>query len=189
MRVKGLEVSGKARTGCLVNVACRFWKAFSWSGSQVQGVDCLVRSRRGCAMLEQEGMNSGRSCKIWGRIVRPWPWLVGTILGWLWVWWVPFVLLLFLLSFWDTPFLWLRICISPAWGTFLIHRPVVELSKCVCCVFPGLRSGLVDHPYKLPTSPLQYNLQRDHPWMPRMWLVSCTFWRTWCSVWIALVGW
>ena len=33
IRVKGLEVSGKAKTGYLVNVACRFWKAVSWSGS------------------------------------------------------------------------------------------------------------------------------------------------------------
>ena len=29
MRVKGLEILEKARTSCLVNVACRFQKAFS----------------------------------------------------------------------------------------------------------------------------------------------------------------
>ena len=57
MRVKGLEVSGKSRTGCLVNMVCRFQKVFSWSGPQAQGVDCLVRSRRGQAMSKKEGMN------------------------------------------------------------------------------------------------------------------------------------
>ena len=57
MRVKGLEVSGKARTGCLVNMVCRLWKVVSWMGPQVQGFDCLVRSKRGWAMLEKEGMN------------------------------------------------------------------------------------------------------------------------------------
>ena len=57
MRVKDLEVSGKARTGCLVNAVCRFWKAFSWSSPQAQRFVCLVRSRRGQAMLEKEGMN------------------------------------------------------------------------------------------------------------------------------------
>ena len=53
MRVKGLEISGKARISCLVNVVYRFWKTFSWSGPQVQGFDCLVRSRRWQAMLEK----------------------------------------------------------------------------------------------------------------------------------------
>ena len=57
IRVKSLEVLEKARTGCLVNVVCRFWKVFFWSGPQVQGVDCLVRSRREQAMLEKEGIN------------------------------------------------------------------------------------------------------------------------------------
>ena len=158
MRVKGLEVLGKARTSCLVNVACRFWKAFSWSGLQVQGVDCLVRSRRGWI--------SGRSCKIQGSIIRLWYWPVGTIFGWLWVWQGSSVFLLFLLSFQDTLLLWLRMCIFPAWGTFLVLRNIVELSECVHHVFPDLRSGLVDCPYKLPTSPLWYNLWRDHPWKP-----------------------
>ena len=57
MRVNGLEVLGKARTSCLVNMACRFQKKFSWLGPQTQGVNCLVRSRRGHAMLEKKGMN------------------------------------------------------------------------------------------------------------------------------------
>ena len=57
MRVKGLKVLGNARTGCLVNAACRLRNAFSWSGPQVQGFDCLVRSRRGQAILKKEGMN------------------------------------------------------------------------------------------------------------------------------------
>ena len=57
IRMKDLKVLEKARIGCLVNVACRFWKAFSWFSPQVQGVDCLVRSRRGRAMSEKEAMN------------------------------------------------------------------------------------------------------------------------------------
>ena len=57
MRVKGLEISGKARTSCLVNMVCRLQKACFWSGLQVQGFDCSVRSRRGQAMLEKKGMN------------------------------------------------------------------------------------------------------------------------------------
>ena len=57
MRMNGLEVLGKARTSCLVNMACRFRKEFSWLGPQTQGVDCLVRSRRGHVMLEKKGMN------------------------------------------------------------------------------------------------------------------------------------
>ena len=57
MRMKSLEVSGKARTSCLMNVFCRLQNAVSWSGPQVQEFDCLVRSRRGWAMSEKEGMN------------------------------------------------------------------------------------------------------------------------------------
>ena len=57
MRVKDLEVLGKVRTSCLVNVACRLQKVFSWLGPQVQEVNCLVRSKRGHAMSEKEGMN------------------------------------------------------------------------------------------------------------------------------------
>ena len=57
MRVKGLEVSEKARTGCLVNAVCRLQNALSWLGPQVQGFNCLVRSRRGQAISEKKGMN------------------------------------------------------------------------------------------------------------------------------------
>ena len=57
IRVNSLEVLEKARTSCLVNVVCRFQKAFSWSGPQVQGFDYLMRSRRRQAILEKEGMN------------------------------------------------------------------------------------------------------------------------------------
>ena len=57
MRVKGLEVSGRARTSCLVKAVCRLWKVVSWSGPQVQGDDCLVRFKKGQVRLEKEGMN------------------------------------------------------------------------------------------------------------------------------------
>ena len=57
MKVKSLEVLGKARTGCLVNAVCRLQNMFSWSGPQVQGFDCLVRFRRGWAMSEKKGLN------------------------------------------------------------------------------------------------------------------------------------
>ena len=48
MRVKGLEMSEKARTGYLVNTVWRFWNTFFWSDAQVQRLDCWMRSRRGC---------------------------------------------------------------------------------------------------------------------------------------------
>ena len=65
IRVKGLEVLGKARTSCLVNVACQLWNVVSWLGPQVQGFDCLVRSRRGQAMSKKEGMN------FWQKLQNP----------------------------------------------------------------------------------------------------------------------
>ena len=57
IRLKGLEVSGKARTSCLVNTVCRLQKMVSWLGPQVQGFDYLIRSKRGQAMSEKKGMN------------------------------------------------------------------------------------------------------------------------------------
>ena len=137
----------------------------------------------------RKGWISGRNCRIPGRIVQPWHWPVGTILKWLWVWWGPSVFLLFPLSCWDIPLLWLRICISPIWGTSFVLGSIVEPSKCIHCVIPSLRNGSADCPYRLLTNPPWYNLQRNHPWMPRRWPVNYIFQKTWRLVQIALVGW
>ena len=163
MRVKGLKVLGNARTGCLVNAACRLWNAFSWSGPQVLTVWWDPGGGRRCQ--KRKGWISSRNCRILGRIVWPWHWPVGTILKWLWVWWGPSIFLLFPLSCQGIPLLQLRTCISPIWDTFLVLRSAIKPSECVHCIIPGLQNGLVDYSYRLPTSPLRYNLWRDHSWM------------------------
>ena len=111
----------------------------------------------------RRGRTSGRSYKIWGRIIRPWYLLRKTILRWPWVWLGPSVFLLFLLLSQGTPLLQLRVYTSPVWGTSPILGSIEEPSKFSLHVFPNLRSGSAGRPCKLPTSPPQYNLQRNHP--------------------------
>ena len=131
-----------------------------------RGLTAWWGPREGEQCQKRRGWISSRSCRIPGRTIWLWRWLVGTILEWLWAWWGPSVFLLFPLSCWGIPLLRLRMCISSIWSTFLVLGSVGEPSECIHCVIPGLRNGLVDCPYRLLASPLWCNCQRDCPWIP-----------------------
>ena len=64
MIVKGLLMSGRARTGPWMKVACKVLNVVLHSNVQFHFAPFLVKSWRGWVIVEKLGMNFSRSCRI-----------------------------------------------------------------------------------------------------------------------------
>ena len=140
IKVKGLKVSGKARTSCLVNMV---WIS---SGQVPSSRGSIVwwGPRGGKQCWRKRGWISSRSCKIWEKTIWPWLSLEETILRWLWIWLGPSVFSLFILSSQGTPLSQLRMYTSLVWGTSPVLRSIVR-AQCALQLHWGSFPHFVHH--------------------------------------------